>query len=109
MFWEQDVFEEMQKMQKEMEILFQKAFADEASRPLLGYNNSSKFSGKMISKDNMLWRTPKTYLAETENSLIASFELPEVDKKDIELNISSTKIELKVEKTGKKRPKRWNI
>ena len=37
-------------------------------------------------------------LEETDNELIARFELPGVDKKDIQLNITENKIEVKAEK-----------
>ena len=43
-------------------------------------------------------RSPLTDLEETDKEVIAKFELPGVEKKDIQLNITENKIEVKVEK-----------
>lgn len=48
-------------------------------------------------------RQPKSDIYETENSVIAAFELPGVDKKDIELNITDDLMEVKVIKKQEKK------
>jgi len=45
----------------------------------------------------MPYRTPVTDLYETEKSVIATMELPGVNKEDIELNVTNDRIEVKVE------------
>ena len=42
-------------------------------------------------------RLPVANIYETENSVIATFELPGVNKKDIQLNLTEDRIEVKVE------------
>ena len=43
-------------------------------------------------------RLPVADIYETENSVIAAFELPGVKKEDIELNITDDRVEVKVER-----------
>lgn len=49
-------------------------------------------------KKNNLFRKPLLDLEENENELKAYFEIPGVDKDDIQLNITDNNIEVKVEK-----------
>ncbi len=86
MIWEP--FEEFKAIQEEMERLFAK------TRHLLGFENQ----GKSLAKTNNFIRAPISDVVETENSVVASFELPGADKKDIELNVDDSFIEVKVEK-----------
>ncbi len=48
-------------------------------------------------------RSPLTDLEETDKEVIAKFELPGIDKKDIQLNITENRIEVKVEKKQEKK------
>ncbi|MEM4336610.1 MAG: Hsp20/alpha crystallin family protein [Candidatus Woesearchaeota archaeon] len=76
MYW--DPFEEMRRMQEEMNRIFYK--------PLL------------LGTKELTVRTPVTDIKETEKSVIATFELPGADKKDIELNVTDDYVEVKVKK-----------
>ena len=51
------------------------------------------------------FRVPVDDIKETENSVIASVEVPGVEKKDIELNVTENSIEVKVEKKAEKEVK----
>ncbi len=86
MIW--DPFEEFKAIQEEMDRLFAK------TRPLLGFGNQNK----SLAKTSDFFRAPISDIRETENSVVAAFELPGADKKDIELNITDDFIEVKVEK-----------
>lgn len=50
-------------------------------------------------------RIPVADMTETESSVIATFELPGVEKEDIELNVAEDRIEVKVEKKAEKEVK----
>lgn len=63
---------------------------------LLGYGKEkelSKYEG---------FRVLIADVKETENSVIASLEIPGVEKKDIDLNITENSIEVKIEKKAEK-------
>ncbi|MBN2458579.1 Hsp20/alpha crystallin family protein [Candidatus Woesearchaeota archaeon] len=102
MFWERDIFDEMQRMQHEMDRIFQRSFGFGPEAPLLGYGKDDKHAVASADARKDFWRMPKADAYETENSIIATFELPGVDKKDIELNVTSSAIEVKVEKKQEK-------
>ncbi len=88
MVW--DPFDEMYRMYEEMDRFFNRAFR--SSRPLI----ESKEKGKSLTKKD--FRMPIADIKETEKNVLATFELPGADKKDIELNITDDRIEVKVEK-----------
>ncbi|MFP4118130.1 MAG: Hsp20/alpha crystallin family protein [Candidatus Woesearchaeota archaeon] len=44
------------------------------------------------------YRTPLTDTWETENEVVATFEMPGVDKDDIDMNVDDDSLEIKVEK-----------
>ncbi|MBI5148543.1 Hsp20/alpha crystallin family protein [Candidatus Pacearchaeota archaeon] len=48
-------------------------------------------------------RSPLTDLKETDKELIAYLEIPGVEKKDIELNVTKDRLEAKVERTTEKK------
>ena len=56
-----------------------------------------KMFNKLEPKKNE-FRQPLTDLRETNNDFVATIEIPGVDKKDIQLNISENSLEIKVEK-----------
>lgn len=103
MIW--DPFEEIQRMHEEMDQLFNSFIG--CRHQQLGYIEGQS-TGKELAKCRQEYRVPVSHVYETENSVIATVELPGVDKKDIELNITedsfevqvSRKQENKVEKDG---------
>ena len=52
------------------------------------------------------FRKPLTDIWETENEVVASIEIPGVDKKDIDINLTEDKLEIKVEKKHEKEDKK---
>ena len=93
-----DVFEEVERMHQEMDRLFDRMVG--SHRSLIGYN---KGSSKDIAKWHQGFRPPIADVKETENGILAAVELPGADKKDIDLNITDSFIEVKVEKKGEKK------
>ena len=86
-----DPFEEMKRFRKEMNRLFDTFL-------------SSKFAERalpdmsIMKKDMQLFRQPLSDLRETDKELIASIEIPGVDKKDIQLKVTENNLDVKVEK-----------
>lgn len=76
-----DPFEEFERLREEMNNLFR------TSR-----------NPNLPAKESI--RTPIADVKETEKNVLATFELPGVDKKDIDLNVNEKDIEVKVK--GKK-------
>ena len=84
-----DPFEEIRKFRKEMNRLFDTFWSQ------------SEISQKAlpdIRRDMQLFREPLLDLKETDDMLIANIELPGIDKKDIQLQITENGLEVKVEK-----------
>jgi len=84
-----DIFDEMRRLQREIDRSFSDFWNSESYRALPDY------TGK---KWVLAFRSPLTDIEETDKDIIAKFEIPGVDKKDIQLNITEDRIEVKVEK-----------
>ena len=94
MWW--DAFDEMERWSREMDRRMAMMFG---ARPALEHKG-----GKQPVEFGK-YRPARCDVCETENKVIASFELPGADKKDIELNITDNYIEVKVEKKMEKEQK----
>lgn len=94
-----NMWDDMMRMHDEMDTLFQDLFQT-PRRDLLG-------PGKELS----LYRHPVTDVYETDKDVIASMEIPGVDKKDIKVNVTDDRVEVKVEKSqeNKKEDKKKGI
>ena len=106
-----DIFEEFQKMEEEMRRMMRRlgmqpghAFGiDEPgmARRYLPERAEETIDLPVKRKDMSEFRQinesriPKSHITETETKVIAAFELPGVDKKDIELNVTNDFIEVK--------------
>jgi len=84
-----NIFDEMRRVQREIDRSFGDFWESES------YKSLPDYTGK---KGALALRSPLTDLEETDKEVIAKFEIPGVDKKDIQLNITENKIEVKVEK-----------
>lgn len=84
----EDIFEGMRRLQRELNKSFGEFFG----------NDSFKALPDSTGKKGALIRSPLTNLEETDKEIIAKFELPGIDKKDIQLNVIDNRIEVKVEK-----------
>ncbi|MCM2325190.1 MAG: Hsp20/alpha crystallin family protein [Candidatus Woesearchaeota archaeon] len=89
MYW--NPFEEIERMHEEMDRLFMSAYGLN-DRQLIGHSSSGN---NALARPAA--RNPVCHLQETESQMIASFELPGVNKGDIELNVDRDHIEVKVE------------
>ena len=85
----EDMFEEIRRLQNEINRSFGDLWESDSYKALPDY------IGK---KGALALRSPLTDLEETDKEVIAKFELPGVEKKDIQLNVTPDKIEVKVEK-----------
>ena len=90
MYW--DPFEEIERMHEEMDRLFRRSFYGN-DRALL----ENKGEKGELSPWNKNIRTPMCHMHETENNIVATFELPGVEKSDIQLNVDDFSVEVKVE------------
>jgi len=85
----EDMFEEMRRLQNELNRSFGNFWESDEYLAL---------PDKEGKGQSLVMRNPLTDLEETDKEIIARFEIPGVDKKDIQLNITENKIEVKVEK-----------
>lgn len=90
MVW--DPFEEMRRIQQEMDRLFSDFWGK--TRPMLA--SAQKEMQRFV-------RTPITDVYEKDDSIIAKFELPGIEKRDIDLNVTSDSVEVKVDKSSQAR------
>ena len=84
-----DISDEMRRLQREIDRSFRDFWESDSYKALPDY------TGK---KGALALRSPLTDLEETDKEVIAKFEMPGIDKKDIQLNVTPDKIEVKVEK-----------
>jgi HSP20 family protein len=106
-----NIFEEMRRMEEEMNKIFNSTHGFDRTNkmPMIEENKESKNAEE---KENLpvqpvkstqsihsmpRHRIPVCHIAETETKVIAAIELPGIDKKDIELNITDNYIELKTQ------------
>jgi HSP20 family protein len=84
--WE--IFEEFGRMQDELDRMFGRQYR----RPLLEDKKDSS---------EIAVRSPKSNIMETESNIIATFEIPGLDKGDINLNVTDDSIEVEAKKSSK--------
>ncbi|MBD3203309.1 Hsp20 family protein [Candidatus Woesearchaeota archaeon] len=85
-----NIWDEMRRMQEEMDRLFSNMWGYD--RPML---EGPEAGGAVQEKR---YRQPLTDVWETENQVIATVELPGVNKEDININVDDDMLEIKVEK-----------
>jgi len=81
-----DIFDEMERMHKEMEKYF--------NRSLRGYDMPMLEGKKGEVKP---YRNPITSLSEKGNNLVAEIELPGAKKEDIKVNVTENELEVSAE------------
>jgi HSP20 family protein len=96
-----DIWEEMQRMQEEMDHLFENFFRER--RPMIE-GPAQKGAGKEIVA-RQPFRAPVCNVYQTEKSVVATFEIPGADKDGIDLNVTETAIEVKAERKVEKEAK----
>ncbi|MBW2970863.1 Hsp20/alpha crystallin family protein, partial [Candidatus Woesearchaeota archaeon] len=94
MYW--DPFDEMERMHREMDRVF---FHMVGGRPAIEHKD------RQLPAKQSEFRPAVADCYETENAVIACFELPGATKDDIELNVTDNYVEVKVEKKQEKEKK----
>lgn len=92
----EDIFREIEKLKKELDRAFERL--------------SSMRLGEMkrIGRELEWMREPLIDLRETKDAFIATIELPGIEKKNIELNITESSFEIKVEKKKEEKIEKEN-
>lgn len=97
-----DMFEEMRRMQEEMDRMFDDFFR--VRRPTLaGPAQKAGQKGELVKKAPA--RSPVCNICETEKNVLAAFEIPGVDKADISLNVTENSIEVSAKRKVEKEVK----
>ncbi|MEM4268444.1 MAG: Hsp20/alpha crystallin family protein [Candidatus Woesearchaeota archaeon] len=99
MWWDNDFFDEFRRMQEDIDRIMGRV-GRRFEMPLLGVATDTQ---AVVPREH--FRVPFTELKETEKSMVVSFDMPGVDKKDIQLNVNDDSIEVKVEKKQEKEEK----
>lgn len=87
-----NVFEETEK-------IFDNFFGGENMLGLESFGNDIKNKKELLKRVTQ-FRQPLLDLKESETDFIVSIEIPGVDKKDIQLNVTDSQVEVKVEKNS---------
>lgn len=89
------LWDEMRRIHEQMDYLFNNFFSVEPFvRNNLLLDNMSENKGLVTSN----YKTPASDIYETDKEIIAEIDMPGVEKKDIEVNVSEDGIEVKAEK-----------
>ncbi len=101
------IFDEIKRMQKEMDRLFSDFFVNEdnliENKPLIeGPKNKSIAP---VSSTNNFFRTPVVQTKETDKEIFLDIEVPGANKDDVQLNFVNNGLEIKVEKKQEKKDK----
>lgn len=100
MFWDDNFFKEMRRMQQDMEEMHKRMLN------LFGEDAKPKFLTQRKKGKEVVFRAPSYNIKETKDKVIAKFELVGVDKKDIFLQVRNNLIEIKVEKKSEAKVKK---
>jgi HSP20 family protein len=92
-----DPFDELDRMHEELDRFFRRSFMAHDT-PLIGQRGTKEVAPAS--------RSPVYHVQETENNIVAAFELPGVQKSDIVLNVDDRFVELKVEQEKKHEDKK---
>jgi len=96
MVW--DPFEEIERMHEDIDRVFSDMWG--RGRPRLGYRGRGR---DLVERGG--FRSPICNLHETENNIILSFEIPGVDKSNIDLTVQDDNVTVKVESKVEKEKK----
>lgn len=90
------IWDEMRKMQEQMDSMFSNFFDTEPF--IRNYYLLEDGSGKNKESVSSNYKAPVSDLYETDKEFIAEVDIPGVDKKDIKVNVTEDAIEIKAEK-----------
>jgi len=90
------IWEEMERMQEQMNSMFSNFFNTE---PLIGNNYLLEDrTGKNRGLVSSNYKAPASDIYETDKEVVVEVDMPGVDKKDIKVNVTEDAIEIKAEK-----------
>ncbi len=90
MIWRRSIWDEFRRMQEEMDRLFSTIMRE----PYW----TGVWEEERIPVETSMYRQPLADIWETDDEIIATIELPGVEKEDIQVNVVDDYIEVKVEK-----------
>lgn len=88
------IWDEMRRMQEQMDSLFSNFFSTEPFESDFLLEDKSR--GKDLVASN--YKAPASDIYETDKEVVAEIDMPGVDKGDIKVNVTEDGIELKAEK-----------
>ncbi len=97
-----DIFDEFRRLRREMHREMNRMFDDLFDREFFERAPLIEDKGDRSLKE---YRTPVHDITETEKDVFVTAELPGVDKKDIDINISDEFVEIRVDKETEKKDK----
>ncbi len=99
-----DVWDEMRRMQQEMENLFRSFWGRD-------YFSRSPLIEGPRNRDLMPvnYREPIADIWETDKEIVATVELPGVNKEDIQVNVRDNGVEVKVERQEEKKDEKKDV
>lgn len=90
------IWDEMRRMQEQMDLIFSNFFDSE---PFIRNNYLLEDGlGKNKELVSSNYRSPVSDIYETEKEVVAEIDMPGVDKNDIKVNVTEDVIEIKAEK-----------
>lgn len=92
------IWDQMRKMQEQMDYMFENFFSADPFAPKL-------LEGPKKGKELSEYKYPVSDIYETENNVIAEVEMPGIDKKDINVEIDENGIEIKGETSSELKEK----
>ena len=101
-----DIWDEMKKMQEEMDSVFGRFFDWRSGFGRRDVALLEGPEGHLVPRDS---RQPLTDLFETENEVVAKLEIPGVNKEDIKINATEDTIEIKAEKKQEKKEEKKGV
>jgi len=91
MAWQDNIWKEMNRMQRQMDRLFGGMLSD-----------SGNDRDEMLDELSTGYRRAFANYKETDKEFVIQVEMPGIDKEDIKLNVTDTGLEIKAEKKSEK-------
>lgn len=100
MFWDKDPFEEIMRLRREMDKLFDSFFDNKEVRKLIGSGKS------LVKKPFRLIAEPVSDVKVKDKDVEVKLGMPGVSKKDIRIEVTDSYVEVRAEKKEESRVKK---
>ena len=90
-----DIFDEFRKMEETMNRMFEELWGIPVNRSLLLPGERTLLPAKMGTVES--YRRPFIDLVETDKDVVATVEMPGLDKEDININVTGDRLEISAE------------